>query len=131
MREQCVQTGMRLPPRWFSRLKTALLPASVKLTVIPILRAVLVIFKHLGSREMLIRTYGTQRLLGPSVPDRLCSSTSPSLNHAGATVRDMVPRYPHRPYIWPIEDGRRRSQRGLGGTTNLEIMTYRGYLPPS
>jgi hypothetical protein len=54
--------GGGLLPTWFLRLRKALLPVSVKLVVASILRAILVIFKHLGTREMLIGTYGTQRL---------------------------------------------------------------------
>ena len=91
-------------PTGFLRLGKALLPASVKLTIVLILRATLVVFEHLSTREMLIGTYGTQRLQGPSVHDGLYSSISPSLNHVGATVRDIGLGYPHRPYIWPIDD---------------------------
>ena len=74
----------------------------------PDTRGLLIVFKHLGTREVLIGTYGTRALWGLIAPEGWYSSTSPSLNLAGATVRDMGLGYPHQLYIWPTNEGRPR-----------------------
>ena len=92
----------------------------------PDTRGLLIVFKRLGTREVFVRTYGTIALQGLTAPEGWYSSMSLSLNPMGATVKDMGQGCPHQPYIWTINGG---SPRGLGTTTNLEIMMYQGYLP--
>ena len=69
-----------------------------------------IVFKCLGTREMPIGAYGTQRLHGPTALEGFYSFTSLSLNHTRATIRYMGPRYPHRPCIWPNNGVRPRKK---------------------
>jgi hypothetical protein len=74
----------------------------------PNTQGLLIVFKRLGTREVFIRTYDTRTLQGLTTSKGWYSSTSPSLNPTGATIRDTSLGYPHRPYIWPVNGGRPR-----------------------